>query len=368
MARAREWLVNLAVSAGSIVVFALLCEFVVFRFIWVASDVPANDFVNEVVRYAPDQRGVWRVRDEIAAPYAVNAQGWNSGHGAYARLRAPGTERIAFVGDSFVEGMQVAHDRNFGDLVASQRPGPAEAYRFGIAGAPMSQYLHMIEREVAAYRPDWIVVLLISNDFDESFQFKQGRYTSSFRKLRVEDGRVLGEVPPSSWRPGPAEWLRRTATARFLLYRWQVRPQAIVDFFLPTARAEGRFAANVEIGAVLAQEEDVAAATDYLIARIRARAGEIGAKLLIAMDGDRASIYAGQESSPALALNRIAAEAAARHKVEFLDLHPVFAADWRANRQRFDFESDAHWNERGHAVAARAIANTMSAMGPAAGR
>ena len=33
----------------------------------------------------------------------------------------------------------------------------------------MSQYLHMIEREVSAYRPDWVIVLLVHNDFDEFF-------------------------------------------------------------------------------------------------------------------------------------------------------------------------------------------------------
>jgi lysophospholipase L1-like esterase len=362
MRRAREWLVNLALVGASILVFLAFCEFVVFRFIWPGSDVPANAFVNELVRYEPNQRGVWRIRDEIAAPYAINAQGWNSGVGDYVRARRPGMERIAVVGDSFVEGLQVPHDRSFGDIVAQlrQEQGPAEVYRFAIAGAPMSQYLHMIEREVVRHRPDWIVVLLIHNDFDESFRFLPGRYTSSFRKLRVEGDRVVGEIAPEPWRPGLAEWLRRSATARFFLYRWKVRPQAIIDALLPAARAEGGFAANVEIGAVLAQERPIRAAADYLIERMGARAREIGAKLVIAMDGDRQAIYAGQPSQ-ALVLNRIAAEAAARHGIPFVDLHPAFAAEWQAKRRRFEFASDGHWNEYGHAVAAQAIAAAMDA-------
>ena len=49
----------------------------------------------------------------------------------------------------------------------------------------MSQYLQIIEREVAQYRPDWVIVLIVHNDFDESYRFKAGRYTSSFLKLRV---------------------------------------------------------------------------------------------------------------------------------------------------------------------------------------
>ena len=359
--RLPEWVVNLALFSVSILIVLAFCEFVVFRFFWPASDVPENDFANEVVRYAPQQRGIWRVRDEIAAPYAINRQGWNSAANEYVRSRTAGVERIAFVGDSFVEGLQVPFDRNFGELVARTRGRATEAYRFAVAGAPMSQYLHMIEREVSAYRPDWVIVLLVHNDFDESFRLKPGRYTSSFRKLRIEEGEVVGEIAPEPWRPGLSGWLRRTATARFFLYRWQVRPQLLLDLLLPAVRAEGRFAANVEIGAVLAQEKEIQAAVDYLTLRIRERVDAMGAKLLIAMDSDRSAIYAGTAKSEAHRLNRIAAEAAARHGVAFLDLGSTFASDWSANRRRFEFNSDAHWNENGHRVAAHAIGETLRA-------
>ena len=77
------------------------------------------------------------------------------------------------------------------------------------------------------------------------------------------------------------------------------------------------------------------------------------------MDGDRYAIYAGRETSRPLALNRIAAEAAARSGAAFIDLHPVFAAAWKASGRRFEFDSDAHWNEYGHTVAAHAIAAAM---------
>jgi hypothetical protein len=218
----------------------------------------------------------------------------------------------------------------------------------------------MVEREVVRARPDTIVIMLVHNDFDESFVFKPGRYTSSFRKLVVENGRVTGEREPTPWRPGPVEFLRRTATAGFFLYRWQVRPQLILDAILGPARAsEGGYAANVEIGAVLAREADIRAATEHVVGRLKRLADGAGARLLLVMDGDRAAIESGQGGSPALRLNAIAAEAAAGHGVTFLDLHPVFAADWAANRKPFAFVSDAHWNVYGHAVAARAVAQVL---------
>ena len=359
MTRLRGLAVNLGLSLASLLLFLAFGELVVFRFVWPGSDVPANAFVDDCVRYAPNQSGVWRVRNEIAAPYAINGQGWNSGIGDYRLARTPGTGRVALVGDSFIEALQVPYNASAGEDLAAELTAsgnPTEVYRFAISGAPMSQYLQMIEHAVAPYRPDWVVVLVVHNDFDESYKFKPGRYTSSFLKLRVEEGKVVGEIPPAPWRPEAIEWLRQTATARFFLYRWQVRPEILVNLLLPPAHAE--IAANSDIGAILADRPGVEAVTDYLFARMDAAVRAIGAHLLLAMDGDRYAIYRGADS-PALELNRIAAETAARRHIPFVDLEPVFEADWRQKHRRFDFDADSHWNEHGHAVAAAAIAERL---------
>jgi GDSL-like Lipase/Acylhydrolase family len=329
MRRLKTVAINAALVVGSLALFIALCDLVVFRFVLKASDVPANVFADGLVRYAPNQAGIWRVRNEIAAPYAINAQGWNSGVGDYHVARTPGVRRVAVIGDSYVEAMQVAHDRSLAERAAAELAPdrPAEVFRFGISGAPLSQYVHMAEREVSRYAPDWIVVVLVHNDFDESLSPAAGRYTSSFLRVRVNNGAVE-EVAPEPWRPGAREWLRRTATARFLYYRWQVRPELLRNWLVPAARAETPYSANVDVAAVLAQMPDVVAVTDHLFGRLAAVARAAGARLLLVMDGDRQAIYAGRDSA-ALALNAMAAAAARKHAIPFLDLHPVFAADWQ---------------------------------------
>ena len=240
--RWRELAINLGVSLAALCLFLLFCEFVVFRFVWLASDAPANAFVNGLVRYAPNQSGVWRVRDEIAAPYRINAQGWNSGIGDYRSSAPTGgrAHRHRPATRSYVEALQVPFDRSAGEDLAAllgTDAQPVEIYRFGIGGAPLSQFLLMVEREVLDYHPDWIVIPIVHRDFEDSYKFVPGRYTSSFLKLRVEDSRVTGEVPPAPWAPGPGDWLRQTATGRFLLYRWQVHPQFLIRLFVPPAHA-----------------------------------------------------------------------------------------------------------------------------------
>jgi hypothetical protein len=365
----REALINLALVAGSLLFVLALCEFVVFRLLTPGSDVPRNAFVNGVVRYAPGQSGVWRVRDDIAAPYAINAQGWNAPQADYPAARRPGVARVAVVGDSFVEAMQVPVGESFVEQAALALGGPdrIEAFRFAIAGAPLSQYVHMVEREVLRFRPDRIVVLLVHNDFDESFLLRPGRYTSSFLKFEVRPGQrpdePVGETAPAPWTPGALEWLRHTGTARFFLYRWQVRPQLLLDAVLGPARADGapRFGANIDLGAVLAEEPRIRIATAHGLKRLKALADSIGARLDILMDGDRGAIQAGAPTSQALRLNAIAAEAAAAAGVPFHNLQPLFAADFAASRQRFDFPSDGHWNAHAHRLVGRELARILAA-------
>jgi hypothetical protein len=368
MRKLRAVAIDLSVMIGAIAIFLLICELVVFRFIWLASDTPRLDFVNEVVRYASNQQGTWRVRDEIAGPYRINGQGWNSGRGDYGVARRLGVSRVAVVGDSYVEALQVPYTASLAEILERTLTGkehPTEVYRFGIAGAPLSQYVHMVEREVVRYRPDLIVVTIVHNDFDESYRTRQGRYTSNFMKFRVVDGRVTGELPPEPWRAGTFEAVRQSAIVRFLLYRWQVRPQALVDLILPrpAGAADGRVAANIEIGGVLSQRREVEAVADHAVRRLAGLASGIGARLLLVMDDDRQAIYRNDKSSPVLELNRIMAAAAARHGVEFLDLHPIFAAHWAAHRRRFEFYVDGHWNELAHSIVGTAIAERVGHAG-----
>src|SRR5262245_12775181 len=120
MARLKNIAINAAVMLGSLLIGLLLCELVLFRFILLPSNVPANAFDNDLIRYAPLQSGTWRFRNEIAAPYAINRQGWNSGTGDYSVARRPGVMRVAVVGDSMVEALQVPHDRSMADKLAGE--------------------------------------------------------------------------------------------------------------------------------------------------------------------------------------------------------------------------------------------------------
>jgi hypothetical protein len=170
---------------------------------------------------------------------------------------------------------------------------------------------------------------------------------------------VAEEVAPVSWKPGAADWLRRTAIARYLYYRWQVRLNVMRNLLFPRADAAANsYEANVDIVAVLRHLPEITVATDYLFARLAALARANETRLLLAMDAVRDAIYA-ERAGRAIVLNQLADELARKHGLTFVDLDPVFRAAWKADQRRFEFESDAHWNEYAHAVAARAVARAI---------
>lgn len=352
----RAVLANLALLFGSLAVFGLILEFAVFRLLG-PSDLPKNAYIDGLLRYQPGQEGTYRKRASVAAQFRINAQGWNAPKD-YLRERGGAPCRIAAIGDSYVEAFQVDVGASFAEMIETLiGGGKAEVYRFGVSGAPLSQYLAMIEREATAFGPDVVLVNLVHNDFIESYRPQAGRFTRSFLTLDVRDGRVQGERAGEAYSPPMfGDGLRLSATFRYLYYRWGVTPETVRALW---TKDEGvRHEANIDVGELDREWPNIVAATEHLMRRIKAAGDARGVPVLFVMDGVRQAVYAGRAVAdiPALRLNRLAGATAAKVGVGFLDLHPVFEARWKAKPEPFDFGADdGHWNERGHAVAAEAI-------------
>lgn len=372
MSLLRRAVVNLALVGVSLLACLGALE-LFFRVVLPASDYPQLAYVDDVLRYVAGQKGVYRIQDEIAAPFAINAQGWNAARPSYSTAKPDGATRVAIVGDSFVEAFQVATGESLAEQLEAL-PGKAkvEALRFGISGAPFSHYLWMVEHEVVRFRPDVVVLNLVHNDFDESWQDPGGRYGHAFQHLAVDGDRVTGWVAPRPYAGGTGDLLIRSATLRYLRFNHQISRATLMAALTGetpdrTARRPGGAGkgagrdeelpwvdANVMLDRVLERPVLLAAAIDSMVAQAAALGRRHGFRLLLLMDGARNAIYEDRDSH-ALELNRLVAAAAARHGVDLLDLHPRFAEAWAHDRRRFDFIHDGHWNARGHAVAARAI-------------
>lgn len=345
-------LLNLATLAASALLSLVLAELVLFRVFFPGADLPIYDFSESgVVKHLPNQTGTYRIKNEIAAPFRINQNGWNSGHERY--LPGKGERlRIAVIGDSYVEALQVPYKSSLAERIEELCGGQCEAYRFGISGAPFSQYWHVLRREAVSYQPDWVVVLLVQNDFDESFLVRERQPKSAFLKLRMEGNRVVGEVEPS---PPVVPWyepLKKLGMYRSLWIRYQLRTALIRPVGMNDPNRPLDF--GDRLGALRG-------AALYVTERMRDLSSQHGIRLLLVMDGDRMAIYNAGNGEPTGAatglrsLHAMMREVTQEAGVEFLDLHEVLDADYGRNRRAFNFANDYHWNEYAHELVARTV-------------
>jgi hypothetical protein len=351
----------MALALGAAAVCLLVLEFVVFRYILVPDDLLPNKTIDTVVRYEPNRRATFRYPDGSETRVTINAQGWNSRHNRYEVAKPDGTRRVAVIGDSYVHNKFVNPEQSFTALLEDKLTASgetAQVYRFGMDGAPLSQYLHVLRTEVLKYDPDVVVIPLIHNDFDEMYRGIKTRYASSFMKLRKSDCGTVVEIPPSTFRPGLADKLRRFATFRYLYYE--------TNLYLYAKRWINAlyWGGNEDWDpAFVSSAVDIRKINDHEANRFFARyvmrefqklSAEHGFKLLFIMDGVRDAIYERREPMDYEVgrLNKIAREVTGEFGIPFVDLHEAFAADYAVYGKRFEFPYDWHWNMRANQLIA----------------
>jgi len=360
---------NLSVSAVAIVSTLAFLEFVVFRILLVPDDLLQNTTINEVVRFKPGTRAVFRHPDGRETLVQVNAQGWNSTKADYAVAKRNGVQRIAVVGDSYVHGAFVDVDKGFPHLLEETLRGGGsnvEVYRFGMDGAPLSQYLHMMRREVLDYSPDIVVIPLIHNDFDESYRFLKTRYSSSFMKLARDAEGGIREIAPSPFERGLADELRQWASFRYLYYETglYLSAKSIVSRLFWGGKEDWSpefISSAVDIRKIRDHGANRFFA-HYVLRELKRLSEERGFRIVFVMDGVREAIY--QRSDPddfeVFKLNRIARGLADEIGVPLLDLQGVFTRHYEAHGRRFEFAYDWHWNEEGNQVVSDALAELLT--------
>jgi len=364
---------NIALVTFSLFVCLFVLEFVVFRVVFEPSDLPILQQRHDgVLKYEPKQSGTYRIKGEISAEYSYNEDGWNSAHERYSLEKTK--YRVAIVGDSFVDAIQV----NYRDSLAEQlellfSDDTVEVYRFGLSGAPLSQYTYMIEHEVMRYSPDLIVVVLVHNDFGQSLGGVTGEYTRSMLTYRIAKTGEIIEDPPERYRRGVISRLKQSALFRYLVVRQQhreLRPffaqflqrkektNVTIDSNLP------RVQSNVEVS-------ELSSPVNYLVAehsfkKIASLASHESSKVLFLMDAARRETEAAggtpdHTKLSALNVNQEIAKAAESANVDFLDLQSAVELDFIRNKEPFQFRLDSHWNEHMHKLVARSIYEWMCA-------
>lgn len=124
----------------------------------------------------------------------TNRSGWNDGE--WGARKSPGVFRVAVLGDSYVEALQVERDRNFLSLAQAilNRGGKMhfELLNFGRSGFTQTEEWLVLTREVANFAPDLVALFYYApNDIAD---VDPGTATDRLRPFPVavtKDGVVL---------------------------------------------------------------------------------------------------------------------------------------------------------------------------------
>lgn len=172
--RFRPRLRDLGLAAAAILAGLLLCE-LLLRLLGVSYPVFVRTDPVRGASHIPGVKG-WQTQ-EGRSWVEINSDGLR---GPEIPLEKPaGTFRIALLGDSYIEAVQVPFEQNLGEVLerslADRRGGPVEVLNFGVGGYGTTQELLTLQHEVWKYSPDLVLLgVTIGNDITDNYRPLKG--------------------------------------------------------------------------------------------------------------------------------------------------------------------------------------------------
>lgn len=305
-----------------------------------------------------------------AIPIAINAfgfRGWNA-----TLEKPPQTFRIAVIGDSYVEALQVAESDMFTnqlkDLLQHLEPDGwnYEVLAFGVSGYGTAQEFLLLE-EVKRFRPDLVLLAFTSaNDVRNNvFALEQEQQKPYFS---LENNQLSFRAPiitNSITRKINFFLLDHSHFYRLLIQRgsaalFRVKTQATqitpLDFFIFQCQETSEWKTAWDVTLALIEKMATELQKDnipFVLVHVESYfqvLGEQGLQQLIkqypSMQGQCWDV-----EKPDSTLKEFAQE----KNLLFLDLLPAFRKAYEQSGESGHLLKDGHWNESGHVSAADAI-------------
>jgi lysophospholipase L1-like esterase len=330
--------------------------------------------------HTPGFRG-WVKTPQFTVPMAINPMGFRDPRQSYAK--PPGTFRILALGDSYVEAQQVPLEQSVTALLERQLSGslgrPVEVINGGVFGYGTTQEYLLLDQEGVKYQPDLVVLFfchcndLPNNNYRlELIDGDRNRALKPYFDLDDDatELRLLTPPPPSartSLRSRMRDYsLLYNVIETGVVYKLELQNpresfNAVDGLVEPT---RGKYDAKPS-----GEWERAWRITDLVLEKVRDRAAEIGAPLVVVgipewrmleraywqRDANKRLVESGRggPDAPVKQLGAIADRLGVPH----LDLLPAFQPKVDADSLfTYYLEADYHWTAAGHIVATDAVA------------
>ena len=324
---------------------------VVFRVLPTTTPVDLQSVTSEqdILRFKADQTGVFSLGANFyrTVTKKTNNAGFYSSFN-YEKAKSP---KIMIIGDSFVEAAQIDNSDTVGEVIRA-KDNQKDTYQMGVSGVPLSQYIKMAEYAKNNYAPNGFVIIIVGNDFDQSlcdYRIKLGTWCFD------ENFELI--FKPFNGYAGIRRYARQSAFARYLFLQagidWRtlmsslkLKPQGM--------EADADYAGNVK----RIKSEERIERSFIVVARFfeELKKLQIIDKVTLVLDADRQDIYNNlRTESYFQKMREYTINKAKANGVRLIDMRPIFEDDYKDHKVKFEFPTDAHWNERAHKLVAEAL-------------
>jgi hypothetical protein len=319
------------------------------------------DQQNPIWRFQPNRTFTW-------------SSGWNfsivnrvktNNYGFVSDIDYSETETsplIGIVGDSYVEAIMVPFPETISGRLAEHLKNEFRVYSFARSGAPLSQYLIYAEYARARFRPNGVIIVVVGNDFDESFM-KYAYEPGHHHFLEKPNGELV--LKRIDYSPTLAKRIaRKSALTRYLMLHLGVLhfPQRFRNFITTdnqNALYVGQTLRNGDSERLTLSKK----AVDAFFDRLPVMSGLSPTEVLFVIDGIRPDLYDEKlvdmaEGSFFDVMRKYFIAEATLGGYEVVDMQSWFSEHYKMHGKRFEYPTDGHWNGLGHKVVFDAISQS----------
>jgi len=333
-------------TVPTFILFFLLLE-ILFNFIIPASELPDVFFDDKykLIKFNKNQSGYYSIGKfpKEKFRWKINNEGWNNEKNYYENKTK---YRIAIIGDSYVEALQVNVNESFPSIFQTNFPD-IEVYSFGISGSPLSNYYQMIKYISKKFNPDFYIVNVVDNDYDESLYSLRKR--NVFTTLKTDENPVF-ITPNDSSQKRLINILNNSSTFRYFYHN--------LMFFhkLKNVILEKNSRRNNLHGDQNYREE-IKKGVSIIVDSISTITKN---NLLFVVDGNRHKIYNNGIRGKENFYKKDFISILEKKSIKFLDLDTTFSSNYNQYSIKFNSDLDYHWNSYGHAIVAEEISNYLN--------
>lgn len=242
--------------------------------------------------------------------------------------------RIAFMGDSFTEAMQLGYEDTFIGILESSAGSDAVLKNYGVSNYSPIIYLLQWREQVREFKPTHVILQLYSNDISEDESSSKNAVYSENEELVA----IAGE------RQGYNKLLRTSYLVR-LIRKIQLQISWVLENWNQKKQV---------VGGLVEENPELTEMSTGFVLKLADEVRQAGAEFVLMVVPSKYRLVSNGYNDPEPEFSDKWKGWAKNNSIEFLDLVPSFIEADKMGQELF-YEEDIHLNSNGHNITAGQI-------------